>query len=74
MTEPLSLESAEAEFDMMTTRAGVVVPADRRAALLEAFRDFREQIAMLHTRRSHVAEISNIFTLVKTGTKTGGAK
>ena len=70
MTEPLSLESAEAEFDMMTTRAGVVVPADRRAALLEAFRDFREQIAMLHTRRSHVAEISNIFTL----TKVGGAK
>jgi hypothetical protein len=70
MTEPLSLEAAEAEFDMMTTRAGIAVPADRRAALLESFRDFRQQIALLHTRRSHVAEISNIFTLAK----AGGAK
>jgi hypothetical protein len=70
MTETLSPEAAEAEFDMMTTRAGIVVPADRRAALLEAFCDFRKQIAVLHTRRSHLAEISNIFTLVK----AGGAK
>ncbi len=67
MPEPLSPEAAEAEFDMLTARAGVPVPAERRAELIAAFRDFRVQLDQLHAPRPHTAELSNIFSLVPQG-------
>jgi hypothetical protein len=60
-------DDIEIEFDMVTRRAGLTVPPERRPALLQAFRDFREQIQILHGPRSHLAEISNIFVLPKPG-------
>ncbi len=67
MPEPFPPEAAEAEFDMLTMRAGVAVPPDRRAELIAAFRDFRAQLYQLHTPRPHTAELSNIFSLAPQG-------
>jgi hypothetical protein len=60
-------DEIEAEFEMVTRRAGLTIPPERRAALLQSFRDFRDQIQILHGPRSHLAEISNIFVLPKPG-------
>jgi hypothetical protein len=36
------------EFDVLTARAGLTIPPDRRAELLTAFADLRAEIARLH--------------------------
>ncbi|MCW3475321.1 hypothetical protein [Limobrevibacterium gyesilva] len=63
MAEPLSPAALEAEFDCLVARAGVTVPADRRAGSLAAYADFRAQLALLRGPRTHTAEPSNVFRL-----------
>jgi hypothetical protein len=53
----------EAEFDCLMARAKIVIPVERRAAILAGFDDFRGQIALLHGPRTAAAEPSNIFSL-----------
>jgi hypothetical protein len=60
-------DAIEAEFEMMTRRAGLTIPPERRAALLQSFRDFREQIAILHAVKSPALELSNVFSLPRPG-------
>ena len=51
------------EFDILMRRAGLVVPPDRRAAVLAGYADLREQIALLHDRYAHTDEPANVFRL-----------
>lgn len=53
----------EAELDFFLARAGMVVPADRRAAVMAGWPDFRAQLDLLHTRRDAAHEPSNIFRM-----------
>jgi len=62
MTEQ-SQEALEAEFDMMMARAGVTVPAERRAAVLSGFKDLRGSLHLLRNGRTAAAEPSNVFRL-----------
>ena len=63
MAETPSPELLAAEFDCLITRAGITVPAQRRAAALVAYADLRGQIALLHDRYGPEAEPSNVFRL-----------
>ncbi len=62
MTE-LSPEDLEAEFDMFMARAGVALPADRRAGVLAGFKDLRGSLHLLRNGRTAAAEPSNVFRL-----------
>lgn len=54
----------EREFDVLMARAGLTAPIDRRPALLAAFKELREQVALLrHAGRTAAAEPSNVFRL-----------
>jgi hypothetical protein len=56
-------DALAAEFDCLMKRAGVTVPPPRRASVLAAYADLREQIALLHGRYGPEAEPSNVFRL-----------
>lgn len=53
----------EAELDVFLARAGMVVPADRRATVFENWADFRAQLNLLHIRHDASHEPSNIFRM-----------
>ena len=53
----------EAEFDVFLARAGMVVPPDRRAAVVAGWADCRAQLDLLHTRRDASHEPSDIFRM-----------
>lgn len=53
--------SLEAEFDALMTRAGLTVPATRRAAWLASFADLRTQLTLLNRSRSPAIEPANVF-------------
>lgn len=59
--------SLETEFDVLMARAGVVVPEDRRAALLTGFAELRGHVALLRQPRTAAAEPSNIFSARRPG-------
>jgi hypothetical protein len=63
MAETPSPDALAAEFDCLMARAGVTVPAQRRAAALVAYADLRNQIVLLHGRYGPAAEPSNVFRL-----------
>jgi hypothetical protein len=52
-----------AEFDILMRRAGITVPADRRAGVLASYADLQEQIALLRNRYAHTDEPANVFRL-----------
>jgi hypothetical protein len=58
-------EALDAEFDMFMARAGLTIPADRRAALLSGFADLRAMLPVLRQPRTAAAEPANIFRLSK---------
>lgn len=67
-SEPSPTRTAlEAELDCMLARAGIVIPPDRRAPILDAFAELRQQVALLRQPRSAAAEPSNIFRLSHPG-------
>jgi hypothetical protein len=63
MSDIPSPEALAAEFDCLMARAGIAVPEARRAAVLTAYADLRQQIALLHGRYGAAAEPSNVFRL-----------
>ena len=54
-----------AEFDILMRRAGLTVPADRRAGLLTSYADLHQQMALLRNRYAHTAEPANVFRLTE---------
>jgi hypothetical protein len=57
------------EFDIQMARAGLTIPPARRPALLTAYADLRDQIALLHGRYGPEHEPSNVFRLAPAGDK-----
>jgi hypothetical protein len=56
-------EMLAAEFDCFLARAKIVIPEERRAAILATYPDFRTQIDLLHAVRPASAEPSNIYRI-----------
>ena len=54
-------DELEAEFDMLMRRAGLTVPAARRASVLASYADFSDQMALLRDRYAYTDEPANIF-------------
>ena len=69
MVEAPSADALAAEFDCLMARAGITVPAQRRATVLAAYADLRGQIALLHGRYGHEAEPSNVVRVEPAGGK-----
>ena len=63
MPDTPSPEALAAEFDCLMARAGITIPEARRTAVLAAYADLRDQIALLHGRYGAAAEPSNVFRL-----------
>lgn len=61
MPQVPSPEALAAEFDCLMARAGITVPPQRRPAVLAAYADLRQQIALLHGRYGPQHEPSNVF-------------
>jgi hypothetical protein len=53
----------EQEFDMLMTKAGVELPADRRAGVIAGYKDMKRMAALLRQRRTAADEPSNIYSL-----------
>jgi len=62
-----SPDERAAEFDMLMRRAGIAVPAERRAGVLASYAELCEQIALLHDRYAYTDEPANIFRLTPMG-------
>jgi hypothetical protein len=58
-----SKDELAAEFDILMRRAGLTVPADRRATVLASYADLHDQIALLHNRYVYTDEPANVFRL-----------
>jgi len=69
MPETPAPDELAAEFDMLMRRAGLSIPDARRSAMLTAYADLREQIALLHGRYGAVHEPSNVFRMTPAGDK-----
>jgi hypothetical protein len=54
-------ESLNIELDVLARRAGLEIPADRRDALLEGFRDLKKLLAVLRAPREATSEIAGVF-------------
>jgi len=63
MADTTPPEALAAEFDCLMARAGITVPESRRTAVLTAYADLRNKIALLHGRYGAAAEPSNVFRL-----------
>ncbi|HEX5327677.1 MAG TPA: hypothetical protein VFW75_13485 [Acetobacteraceae bacterium] len=63
MPDTSSSQALEAEFDALTARAGLTIPAARRSGYLAAFADLRLQLELLHTTRGGDVEPANVFRL-----------
>jgi hypothetical protein len=57
-------DQSAAEFDMLMRRAGITVPAERRAGVLASYADLCEQIALLNDRYAYTDEPANVFRLM----------
>jgi hypothetical protein len=54
----------ERELDMLMTRIGAKVPADRRAGVIAGYKDMKRMTVLLRQPRTAAAEPSNIYSLV----------
>ncbi len=63
----LSPEALAAEFDMLMHRAGLTVPEERRAQVIPAYAELRDQVELLRGSRTAAAEPSNVFRLKRVG-------
>ena len=62
---PHAPEALAAEFDMLMQRAGLAIPAERRAQVLVAYAELRDQVDLLRNGRAAAAEPSNVFRLTR---------
>jgi hypothetical protein len=58
-----SSDELATEFDVLMRRAGIAVPAERRAGLLVSYAELHQQIALLRNRYAHTDEPANVFRL-----------
>jgi hypothetical protein len=63
----LSPDELAREFDGFISRAGLTIPAGRRATVLTSYADFRAQIDLLHGRQDHTGEPAHTFALPHRG-------
>ncbi|HUN41422.1 MAG TPA: hypothetical protein VMU81_14115 [Acetobacteraceae bacterium] len=66
-----SPETLTAELEILLARNGIKVPDMRRDAVMAAYADLRQQIALLHGRYGAAAEPSNVFRLSPTESQGG---
>jgi hypothetical protein len=52
------------EFDVLAKRAGLDIPQERKAALLEGFKDLRRMTAMMRQPRSAADEPAPTFNIL----------
>ena len=57
--------SVERELDMLLAKAGAVVPAERKAAVLAGYAAMQRMTALVRQPRTAAAEPSNVFSLVE---------
>jgi hypothetical protein len=63
-------DALEREFDVVMRKAGLSVPAERRAGTLAAYADMQRMAAILRQPRDATHEPSNIFSLVPFARRT----
>ena len=51
------------DFDTLMAINGLTVPPERKAQVLVAYAELRDQVAMLRNNRTAAAEPSNVFRL-----------
>ena len=56
--------AVEREFDMLMTKAGASVPAERKAGVVAGYKDMKRMAALLRQPRSAADEPSNTYSLV----------
>jgi hypothetical protein len=57
-------DTLEQEFDALVTRAGLTIPADRRATMLKCYADVRGWADIIRQhRRAPAAETANVYAL-----------
>jgi hypothetical protein len=64
MTEIPEEEALAVEFDVFARRAGLDIPADRRAAVFAGFKDLRHMVALLRQPRTAAAEPAGTFSIL----------
>jgi hypothetical protein len=52
------------EFDVLARRAGLEIPADRRAAVFAGFKDLRRMAAMMRQPRSAAHEPAGTYAIL----------
>ena len=57
-------ESLALEFDVFARRAGLEIPADRRAAAFAGFKELRHMLALLRQPRTAVAEPAGTYSIL----------
>ncbi len=58
-----SPEDLATEFDAAMRRAGLTIPASRRASVLTGYAEFRAQMDLLRDRYAYTDEPANIFRM-----------
>lgn len=56
-------EDLQQEFDVLARRAGLAIPADRRAPLLEAYGDLRRMLDVLRQPRTAASEPASTYDI-----------
>ena len=51
------------EFEVLATRAGLVIPEGRRAGLFAGFKDLRGMVALLRQPRTAASEPASTFSI-----------
>ena len=55
--------AVEQEFDTLMSKAGVALPADRKAGVVAGYKDIKRMAALLRQPRTAADEPSNIYSL-----------
>ena len=63
MTEIPEEEALALEFDVFARRAGLDIPADRRAAVFVGFKDLRRMVALLRQPRTAAHEPAGTYAI-----------
>jgi hypothetical protein len=63
MTEMPDEAALALEFDVLAKRAGLEIPAERKAALFAGFKDLRRTLALMRQPRSAADEPAGTFSI-----------
>jgi hypothetical protein len=62
--KPTEDTALAAEFDMLARRAGLTVLDDRRAAMLQAYKDFKRMTALMRQPRTAADEPAGAYSIL----------